>query len=73
MIHVKQIKGWAKLTDRHTETLRGLGLGRTGSEKTLKNTPAIMGMVKKVSHLITWEEVKDAPKSKDVKTSKERK
>lgn len=36
-------------------TLHGLGLKRPGSQKVLLDTPAIRGMIRKVSHLVTVE------------------
>ncbi len=36
-------------------TVRGLGLSRLHEERTLPNTPAIRGMVKKVLHLVSVE------------------
>lgn len=33
-------------------TMKGLGLLRIGQEKTLENTPAVRGMIKKVIHLL---------------------
>ncbi len=33
-------------------TMKGLGLNRINQEKTLENTPAIRGMIKKVIHLV---------------------
>jgi len=32
--------------------VRGLGLRKTGSSKTLENTSAVRGMIKKVIHLL---------------------
>ena len=34
------------------ETVRGLGLRRLNDERTLPNTPAVRGMIKKVIHLV---------------------
>jgi large subunit ribosomal protein L30 len=34
------------------DTIRGLGLRRLHEEKTLQNTPAVRGMIKKVIHLV---------------------
>lgn len=36
--------------------VRGLGLRKTGSSKTLENTPAVRGMIKKAIHLLSWTE-----------------
>lgn len=38
-------------------TVRGLGLRKLNSTKTLENTPAVRGMVKKVIHLVDVEEI----------------
>ncbi len=37
--------------DQHA-TLRGLGLGRIGRVRTLEDTPAIRGMIRKVAHMV---------------------
>ncbi len=34
------------------DTIRGLGLRRLQEERTLENTPAVRGMIKKVIHLV---------------------
>jgi large subunit ribosomal protein L30 len=34
------------------DTVRGLGLRRLQEERTLENTPAVRGMIKKVIHLV---------------------
>lgn len=39
-------------------TLKGLGLGRIGKTVTVANTPSFRGMVKKVIHLVEFEEIK---------------
>lgn len=44
-------------TDRQKATVRGLGLRGLNSTKTLDNTPAIRGMVKRVLHLVDVAEV----------------
>ena len=38
-------------------TVRSLGLRKIGSSKVQEANPVIMGMVKKVSHLVKYEEV----------------
>ena len=47
-------------TQKQRETIRGLGLRRLNQVRILNNTPAIRGMVKKVLHLVSVEEVEDA-------------
>ena len=37
--------------------LTGLGLGRIGRHVTVDNTPSFRGMVKKVIHLVSVEEI----------------
>lgn len=44
-------------TERQIENLKGLGLRRPGDSRVLENTPAVRGMVKRVMHLVTVEEV----------------
>lgn len=43
--------------ERQREQLKGLGLRRIGQSRTLENTPAVRGMVKKVLHLVQVEEL----------------
>jgi len=40
---------------RQRETLRGLGLSRVGRSVILKDSPAVRGMVRLVSHLVEME------------------
>ena len=40
--------------DQHA-TLVGLGLGRIGKRRELKDTPAVRGMIAKVAHLVRVE------------------
>ena len=44
----------SEITQPETQrrTLRGLGLTRMNRTKELKDTPAIRGMIRKVSHLV---------------------
>lgn len=42
--------------DQH-QTLRGLGLTKINKESILEDTPAVRGMIRKVSHLIEWQEI----------------
>jgi large subunit ribosomal protein L30 len=50
---VKLVRSGIGRPKRHRETLKGLGLTRMNKVMTLKDTPAIRGMVKKVEHLVT--------------------
>ncbi len=40
-------------------TVKALGLGKTNSSVIQEDTPAIMGMVRKIEHLVTVEKVQD--------------
>jgi len=51
-ITVKLIKSPAHFPEKVGATIRGLGLRRLQSERTLENTPAVRGMIKKVIHLL---------------------
>ena len=51
-IEVTQIRGTSGLTEKQKANLIGLGLKRIGSRSELKCDSAILGMAKKVSHLI---------------------
>jgi large subunit ribosomal protein L30 len=46
--------------EKQKATVRGLGLRRIGHSNNLINTPAVRGMVKKVLHLISVEEIESA-------------
>lgn len=43
-------------TEKQKANVRGLGLRRIGHTRELENTPAVRGMIKKVIHLLNFEE-----------------
>jgi large subunit ribosomal protein L30 len=51
-ITVKLKKSVIACTDKQKATVRGLGLRRIGSTKTLENTPSVRGMIKQVIHMV---------------------
>jgi len=51
-ITVKLKKSTNSCTDKVKANVKGLGLRKTGSSRTLENTPAVRGMIKKVIHLL---------------------
>lgn len=57
-IKVTLKKSLSGSTQRQIKTVRGLGLNKTNSTRTLPDTPAIRGMVAKVSHLVSLEKAK---------------
>jgi len=58
-LKVKLIRSMSGHTENHRATLRGLGLTKVGRERVLQDTPAIRGMIDKVSYLIEWGETKE--------------
>ena len=51
-ITVRLKKSTITCTEKQKANVRGLGLRKLGSQKTLENTPAVRGMIKKVIHLL---------------------
>ncbi|WP_243359206.1 50S ribosomal protein L30 [Fundidesulfovibrio terrae] len=51
-VTVKLVKSKIGCNPRQRATLEALGLKRIRQEKTLPDTPAVRGMIFKVSHLI---------------------
>ena len=56
-LKVTQIKSAIGTKPKHRGTLRALGLGRIGKSNTLPDRPEIRGMIARVPHLVTVEEV----------------
>ena len=56
-LKVTQVKSGIGRSSLQNKTLEGLGLRGPRTTKTLQDTPAIRGMIRKVSHLITVEPV----------------
>jgi large subunit ribosomal protein L30 len=49
---VKLVRSVAGTLESHRATVRGLGLRKLNSTRTLEDTPAVRGMVNKVSYLV---------------------
>ena len=49
---VKLVKSVAGTRQSHRDTVRGLGLRKVNSQRTLEDTPAVRGMIAKVAHLV---------------------
>ncbi|MBL4578298.1 MAG: 50S ribosomal protein L30 [Flavobacteriales bacterium] len=56
-IKVKQIKSKINSTQRQKKTLQALGIKKMQQVVEHEGTPQILGMVRKVSHLVSVEEV----------------
>jgi large subunit ribosomal protein L30 len=57
-IRVRQVRSAIGRTKDQHATLRGLGIRRLHQSVELENTPSVRGMIKKISHLLEWEDVK---------------
>jgi large subunit ribosomal protein L30 len=57
-IRIKQIQSGIDRPERQKRTLRALGIKKMGQVVELEATPQIVGMVKKIGHLLSVEEVK---------------
>ena len=51
-VTVKLVKSIAGTKESHRATVRGLGLRKLNSERELEDTPAVRGMINKVSYLV---------------------
>ena len=51
-LKVKLVKSPIGTKQSHRETVRGLGLRKLNSERELEDTPAVRGMIDKVSYLV---------------------
>ena len=58
-IKVIQIRSIIDRPKDQKKTIEALGLGRPNWEKVHNDTPQIRGMIRKVTHLVRVEEVKD--------------
>ncbi|MEB0137508.1 MULTISPECIES: 50S ribosomal protein L30 [unclassified Undibacterium] len=51
-VKVQLVKGLIGTRQDHRATVRGLGLRRVNSVSELEDTPAVRGMINKVSYLV---------------------
>jgi len=56
-IKITQVKSGIDRSERQKLTLKALGLKKMHAAKEVEATPQILGMVNKVSHLVTVEEI----------------
>lgn len=56
-IKITQVKSGIDRSNRQKLTLQALGLTKVNGSKEVEATPQILGMVKKVEHLIKVEEL----------------
>jgi len=55
---ITQVKSKNSATKRQMATLASLGIRRINHSVELEDTPVVKGMVEKVNHLVTVEEIK---------------
>jgi large subunit ribosomal protein L30 len=58
MLKVTLVRSMIGRPEKHRQVLRGMGLTRINKTVELEDTPAIRGMIHKVSHLVKAEEKK---------------
>jgi large subunit ribosomal protein L30 len=63
-LKVRQTQSTIGKTEAMQRIVRGLGLRRLHDEVVVANTPSFRGMVKKVIHMVSVEEVAEAPAKK---------
>lgn len=52
VVKVKLVRSVAGTRASHRATVRGLGLRKLNSESVLEDTPAVRGMIQKVTYLV---------------------
>ena len=57
-IRIKLVRSTIGALPKQRATVRSLGLRKIGSSIEQESTPAVLGMVKIVSHLVSVEEIK---------------
>ena len=56
-LRIKQVKSIIGSTQRQKKTIQALGLRKINAVVEKEGTPQVLGMVEKVKHLITVEEI----------------
>ena len=56
-IKITLVKSPIDRPERQKQTIQALGLNKTNSTKEVEATPQIMGMIRKVNHLLKVEEL----------------
>ena len=55
-VKITQVRSVIKRPQDQKDTMRALGLGKIGRTQVKDATPAVIGMIRKVSHLVKVEE-----------------
>ena len=56
-VKVKLVKSGIGFPVKQRETLKGLGLKKMNQTRILQNSASVRGMIRKVSHLVEYEEL----------------
>jgi len=64
MIKVTLKRSVIGFSERQRRTVRSLGLGRVGSSVVHEETPVILGMIRKVPHLLEVERLEEPVEGK---------
>ncbi len=56
-LKITQVRSYICRPEKQRRILKGLGLGKMNKTVVLQDTPEIRGMVNKLRHLVTMEEV----------------
>lgn len=59
MLKVTLKRSTIKATKSQKDTVKGLGLRKLNSSRTLSDTPEVRGMIRAVNHLVEVEEVNE--------------
>jgi large subunit ribosomal protein L30 len=57
MLEIKQVRSGIGRPEPHRRTLRALGIKRHQQSVVHEDSPAIRGMIKKISHLVSVQEI----------------
>ena len=60
-LRVTLVRSWAGRPAGQRVTLEGMGLYKLGDERLLPDTKPVLGMIRKVHHLVAWERIEGAP------------
>ena len=60
-LKVTLVRSWAGRPESQRLTLEGLRLYKLGDERLLPDTRPVLGMIRKVAHMVAWERVDEAP------------
>lgn len=64
MIKIRLKKSLIGFNEKQRRTVKSLGLGRVGSVVVQEENPVILGMIKKVPHLLDVEKLEDPVEGK---------